>query len=83
MSEGWWVYMIRSRGGRLYTGISTDVERRFEEHASGRGARYFRMDPPVAVVYRESVDDRSIASRREAEIKKLSRPAKERLVASA
>ena len=71
----WWVYMVRSQSGRLYTGISTDPERRFREHGGegGKGARFFRGDPPEALVYRESANDRSAASKREAEIKKLPR----------
>lgn len=80
MSGSWWVYIIRSRRGRLYTGITTDVERRFDEHANGRGARYFRMDPPGEIVYREAAPDRSAASRREVEIKQMTRADKERLL---
>lgn len=80
----WWVYMVRSQSGRLYTGISTDPERRFREHSGegGRGARFFRGDPPEALVYRESASDRSAASKREAEIKKMPRVEKLALVAS-
>lgn len=85
----WWVYIIRSCSGKLYTGISTDPERRFKEHAGeagaggqpGRGARFFRGDPPQAIVYREPAADRSTASRREAAIKKLSRQQKLVLIA--
>ena len=73
----WWVYMLRSRSGKLYTGISTDPQRRFAEHSdSAKGARFFRGDPPEAIVYLEAAADRSAASRREAAIKKLSRAAK-------
>jgi putative endonuclease len=77
----WWVYMVQSRQGKLYTGISTDVERRFAEHqqvpeGGKKGAKFFRSDPPKAVVYRECCADRSQASRREAAIKKLSRKQK-------
>ncbi|WP_159270148.1 GIY-YIG nuclease family protein [Zhongshania aliphaticivorans] len=74
--------MVRSRSGKLYTGISTDPERRFREHGGegGRGARFFRGDPPQAIVYREPVANRSIASQREAAIKKMRRPEKESLI---
>ncbi|MBD2858706.1 GIY-YIG nuclease family protein [Spongiibacter sp. KMU-158] len=67
--------MIRSNSGKLYTGISTDPDRRFREHAGelAGGARFFRGDPPLQIVYRERASDRSEASRREAEIKKLTR----------
>ncbi len=78
----WSVYMIEASDGSLYTGITTDIERRFNEHLQGgRGARYFAGRKPVAVVYREDGHSRSSASRREAEIKKLSRSDKQRLIA--
>ena len=82
-AAGWWVYMIRSRRGRLYTGITTDVERRFSEHCGNarRGAKFFRTDPAEEVVYRLPCADRSEASRREAAIKKLSREGKLKLLA--
>ena len=78
----WFVYMIRSTSGKLYTGISTDVERRFQEHAGERpnGARFFRGDPPQEIVYREVAADRAEASKREAEIKKFNRAAKLKLI---
>lgn len=70
----WFVYIIRSDDDSLYTGVTTDVERRFSEHAaSPRGARYFNGRKPVEVVYTEKGHTRSSASRREAEIKKMSR----------
>lgn len=70
----WFVYMIRASDGRLYTGITTDVERRFGEHRDPRkGARFFRGRRPVEVVYTESHLDRGSALRREAAIKRLSR----------
>lgn len=68
--------MIRCADDALYTGISTDVERRFAQHASGEGAKHFRAREPRAVVYIESGHTRSTASKREAEIKKLSREEK-------
>ena len=82
MSSAWWVYMVRSRSGKLYTGISTDPERRFREHCGegGRGARFFRGDPAEAIVYREPAENRSTASQREAAIKKLRRSEKDALI---
>ena len=82
---GWCVYMLRCRDGSLYTGIARDPARRLDEHngASGRGARYTRARRPVALVYWEPAPDRSAAARREAEIKRMARPAKERLIRSA
>lgn len=75
----WFVYIILCSDKSLYTGISTDVERRFTEHAGGsgkgkqKGAKYFRARSPVELVYVEAGHTRSTASQREAEIKKLSR----------
>lgn len=78
--QKWQVYILRCSDDSLYTGITTDLERRFGEHAGGRGARYFRGRQPVAVVFHEDGHDRSSASRREAEIKRLSRREKELLI---
>lgn len=73
--------MIRCEDGSLYTGVTTDVERRFDEHREGkRGARYFNGRRPQAVVWQESGHDRSSALKREAAIKKLDRRAKLRLI---
>ena len=47
----WYVYMLRCEDGSLYTGIASDVEKRFAMHKSGHGAKYTRSHPPVAVVY--------------------------------
>lgn len=69
----WYVYMLRCADGSLYTGIATDVARRFAEHCSGRGAKYTRSHPPLAVVYCEECEDKGAALRREAAIKKLPR----------
>jgi putative endonuclease len=69
--------MIRCDDGSLYTGVATDIDRRFEEHRSGkRGAKFFNGRRPLAVVFREDGHSRSSACRREAEIKRLSRAAK-------
>jgi len=79
----WQVYIIRCSDDSLYTGISNDVERRWQQHVDQRGAKYFRGRKPVEIVYLEGADDRSSASRREAAIKRLRRPDKELLIASA
>lgn len=77
----WSVYIIESSTGSLYTGVSTDVARRFREHADGRrGARYFRGAKPKAVVFVEDGHTRSSACRREAAIKRLSREGKLALI---
>ena len=81
-ADHWSLYIIKASDASFYTGITTDVERRFDEHRLGdRGAKYFHGRNPVAVVYREDGHSRSSASRREAEIKKLSRREKESLIA--
>ena len=78
----WSLYIIEASDASLYTGITTDVERRFEEHLNcQKGAKYFNGRRPVRIVYREDGHSRSSASRREMEIKKLSRQEKQNLVA--
>ena len=77
----WTVYMVRCRDGSLYTGITTDPERRLAEHNSGSGGAYTRSKKPVAIVYREPAADRSGAQQRERAIKQLSRAQKEKLIA--
>lgn len=79
---GWWLYMITTVSGKLYTGITTDVDRRFSEHVGDKvkGAKFFRGDAAKAVVYREACDNRSQASKREAAIKKMRRIDKLRLI---
>ena len=81
-SPEWKVYIIEADDTSLYTGITTDIERRFDEHLRQLrgGARYFSGRKPVRVVFCEAGHTRSSASRREAEIKKLSRAAKQELV---
>ena len=79
----WEVYMIRSSSGKLYTGITNHLERRFSEHQKGvRGARFFYFSKPEAIVFRESHPDRSSASRRESAIKKMKRAEKLQLIQS-
>ena len=77
---GWYVYMLRCGDGSLYTGSTTDVDRRLREHQSGTGARYTHSRPPVALAYVEEAPDRSAAQRREAAIKKLPRAQKLKLI---
>ena len=81
----WWVYILRCADGSLYTGITTDVARRVAEHngEGGLGARYTRSRRPVQLVYAEAAANRAEAARREAAIKRLDRPRKLALCASA
>ena len=84
----WYVYIIRCSDASLYTGITTNIERRFAEHASykkeqkgvKKGAKYFRARSPEAIVYTEGGHTRSTASQREAAVKKLSRQEKLSLI---
>ncbi len=82
-ATGWLVYIILCSDESYYTGITTDLTRRLAQHRGGGGAKYFRGRRPLRVVYLEPGHDRSSASRREAEIKRLSRRAKVELLASA
>ena len=80
METTWKLYILRSGDGSLYTGISTDVQRRLEEHRSGKGAKYTRSRGPLELVYEEECGDHSAALKRELEIKKLSREEKMKLI---
>lgn len=79
----WQVYIILCSDGSLYTGITTDIRRRMQQHAAGTGAKYFRGRHPRRTVYLETNHDRRSASRREAQLKQLRRREKERLIACA
>ena len=73
----WYVYLIECRGGSVYTGIATDVARRYAEHAAGKGARYTRAHPPLRPLAHFEYPDRAAASRAEYAIKQLT-PARKR-----
>ena len=81
MTLEWQVYIIRCSDDSLYTGITTDIDRRFLQHAVGKGAKYFRARRPLQVEYLEKGHCRSSASKREAQIKNMSRSDKIRLSA--
>ncbi len=74
----WSVYIIRCADGSFYTGISTDVDRRFQEHASGspKSAKYLRGRAPLALIYRKEVGTQSEALIEERRIKRLSKAQK-------
>lgn len=74
------VYIVECSDGTYYTGYTTDVERRIEEHNDGVGAKYTRGRRPVELVHTEAFDTRSDALRREHRIKELRRSAKEALI---
>lgn len=81
----WYLYLIRCANGHLYTGITTDVTRRFNEHQSSspKAAKYLRGKGPLTLMYQEQVGTRSDALRREIAVKKLSRSQKLALIESA
>lgn len=81
-ADAWQVYIVRCADGSLYTGIARDLERRITEHNTdkGQGASYTRSRRPVRLVYQEPASDRSAASKREYQIKQLSRAQKLALI---
>lgn len=79
MDQSWKLYMLRCGDGSLYTGITTDIDRRLEEHRAGKGAKYTRGRGPLELVYSEDCGDKSTALRRELEIKALPREEKLKL----
>lgn len=79
-SAGWFVYILRCADGSLYTGITTDVIRRCEQHNAGTAARYTRCRLPVSLEYKETHATQSLALKREAAIKAMSRLEKETLI---
>lgn len=76
----WYLYILRCKDDTLYTGITTDVEKRFEAHQSGKGAKYTRGRGPLELVYREQCGSHSDALKRECEVKKLTRQQKQELL---
>lgn len=80
----WYLYLIRCANGHLYTGITTDVARRFNEHQSGgaKAAKFLRGKGPLTLMYQEQVGTRSDALKREIAVKKLSRAQKLALIES-
>lgn len=78
--ENWFVYILLCADGSLYTGITTDLARRIDEHKAGTGAKYTRSHPVKECAHSESAPSRSAALRREAEIKRLTRAEKLALI---
>ncbi len=84
INPAWFVYLVQCKDGSLYTGVSTDVKRRVQEHngSDKKGARYTRARRPVTLRYLENCANRSEACKREAAIKKLTRSQKFSLIES-
>ncbi len=81
--KSWTVYILRCREASLYTGITTDLERRVEQHKKGLASRYTRARLPVILVFQQHGFDHSSALKREREIKKWSRREKLNLIKKA
>lgn len=80
MNKVWFLYILRCGDESLYTGITTDVERRYAAHCAGKGAKYTRGRGPLALVYCEECGSHSDALRRELAVKALTRQEKEALI---
>ena len=76
----WYVYILQCADDTLYTGITTDVNRRLNEHNSGKGAKYTRTRLPVMIVAVSEAGSRSEASKEEYRIKQLTREQKLKLI---
>lgn len=76
----WFVYILRCSNNSLYTGITTNLERRFNEHLKGTGAKYTRTFKPLKMVYFASFPSKSLAAKEEYRIKKLKKSEKELLI---
>ena len=79
---GWYLYMVRCRGGNLYTGIATDVERRFADHQANQGAKYLRGKGRLKLVFKKRIGQHSLALKIERRVKRLPKHKKERLVST-
>jgi len=79
----WYVYILKCTDNTYYTGISNNIKNRIANHENGTGAKYTRGRGPFILVFQESCPDRSSASQRERQIKKLSLEQKKKLIESA
>lgn len=82
MTDHWYLYLVRTASGSLYTGITTDVERRFAEHQSGapKGARSLRGKGPLTLAFQATAGDRSRALKLEWQVKRWPKARKEALI---
>lgn len=78
--KDWYVYLIRTRTNTLYCGITNNLERRFEQHQTGKGAKYLRGKGPLSLEWTQAVADKSAALKEEIRIKKLTKEQKEVMV---
>ncbi|WP_440053181.1 GIY-YIG nuclease family protein [Pseudoalteromonas sp. T1lg65] len=80
--ESWYLYIVETKLGHWYTGITTDVKRRVAQHESGKGAKNLRGKGPLKLLFEYPVADKSTAAKLEWQVKQLTRVQKERFVAS-
>jgi putative endonuclease len=76
LAATWFVYVLECKGGKLYTGITNDLDRRFEKHASGKGAIYTRLNPPIRMLACQAYASKSEAAKYEYRLKQWSRARK-------
>ena len=81
--EKWYLYIVRCRNGSLYTGIATDVERRFAEHQANKGSKYLRGRGPLQLVFKKQIGKKELALKIERLVKKLPKLKKEKLIKTA
>ena len=80
MEKTWYLYIVECRDGTLYTGITDNIQRRMDEHNSGKGAKYTRGRGPVKLCYSEECPGHSAALKREYAVKQLTRSQKQMLI---
>jgi len=76
----WHLYIVQTRLGHWYTGISTNVEKRFIQHQAGKGAKNLKGKGPLTLIYQQQVGNRSEATKLEISVKKLSKAQKRQFV---
>ena len=81
--KAWFIYLIKTAQGSLYTGITTDISKRLSTHESGKGAKYLRGKGPLELVTHQTVVNRSLATRLEYQIKRLSAQDKLKIMSNA
>ena len=82
MEKAWFVYIVKCRDGKLYTGISNDVDKRVSKHNKGKGCRFTKYRYPVRLIYSEECGTKSSARKRELEIQGFTRIKKLKLIST-
>lgn len=79
-TQVWFLYIIRASDNTLYTGVTTDVERRFQQHRIGKGAKYLKGRSPIKLVFQKEIGTRSQAQKLESWVKQQTKQDKERII---